>query len=179
MPLPVNKGDDDDDFSPSVMIKSEELPDAGLEFSRDPDEVMEFLGEVAEHLVKADDVLLEIESSTATEEHLASLFRSFHTIKGLAGFFNANLMAKVAHETESLMDEAREGRAQLCGATIDIVFDAVAELRAASDRLKQYIESGSLPPNNFDLAAFQRRIHKALTGEVDTALMSNPSTSTN
>ena len=78
-----------------------------LDLNQDTDELTEFSNEVEENLDKSDEILLEIEGEGADKERIDGLFRAFHTIKGLAGFFNAHYVGKVAHETENLIDQAR------------------------------------------------------------------------
>ena len=81
----------------------------GLELDRDPAELAEFVGEVFEHLDSADIAVLEMENQPEDLEIINALFRSFHTIKGLSGFFGVSAIKAIAHETESLLGLGRNG----------------------------------------------------------------------
>ncbi|HQK26006.1 MAG TPA: Hpt domain-containing protein, partial [Synergistaceae bacterium] len=59
----------------------------------------DFLTEAREHLERIELDVLELENAPESEEMVHSIFRSFHTLKGLAGFVGQTLVAKVAHRT--------------------------------------------------------------------------------
>ncbi len=107
-----------------------------LELARD------FLQESGDGLSSADEMLLSIESAGATTEKVNALFRVFHTIKGVAGFLELTEIVALAHSTESLMNEVRDGRCLLAGDALDLVFKATAILRTMLDTLKQACEAG-------------------------------------
>ncbi len=98
-------------------------PQANL-LAQDPELVQDFLVEAREHLAKIEACLLEIEQRTHTAETLHAAFRSFHTIKGLAGFLDYQVMQRVAHETETLLDLARNGQLELRPAAVDVILAA-------------------------------------------------------
>jgi len=68
----------------------------------DPELLQGFLIETAEHLESIEVGALDLEGCQ-DRETLQGLFRSFHTIKGLAGFVERRLIQRIAHATESLM----------------------------------------------------------------------------
>jgi two-component system chemotaxis sensor kinase CheA len=94
-------------------------PPAAL--NQDPQLVGDFLMESREHLANIEARLLEIEQGAHTAETLNSAFRSFHTIKGLAGFLEFEVIQRVSHEVETLLDLARNGQLALDPATVDVV----------------------------------------------------------
>lgn len=107
----------------------------------------EFIAEANEHLESADQCLLTIESNPDDIETVNGLFRAYHTIKGVAGFLDLADVMHLAHQTENLLDAARQGRFKLEGARLDVVFDAtdmmkrlvgyVAEALATGGNLKR------------------------------------------
>lgn len=100
-------------------------PSAAANFlAQDPELVQDFLVEAREHLSKIEACLLEIEQRTHTKETLHAAFRSFHTIKGLAGFLDYQVIQRVAHETETLLDLARNGQLELRPQTVDVILAA-------------------------------------------------------
>ena len=98
----------------------------------DEDIIREFVQEGNEQLADADNRLLDLEKNPSDDEALNAVFRSFHTIKGLAGFLNLEDLQTSAHAGEDLLDRARGGKLVLHGAAIDLVFQA-------TDVLKQLI----------------------------------------
>ena len=89
--------------------------------AQDPELVQDFLVEAREHLARIEACLLEIEQRTHTAETLHAAFRSFHTIKGLAGFLDYGVIQRVAHEVETLLDLARTGKLELRPQTVDVI----------------------------------------------------------
>ncbi len=92
----------------------------------------DFIVEAREHLHEADVQLLNIENDPKNYDALNAVYRSFHTIKGVAGFLNLKDIATLAHATEDLLDRARKGELTLVDRPIDVTFNAV-------DAMKQMI----------------------------------------
>lgn len=86
--------------------------------------IQDFLVEAREHLASIEACLLKIEQGAASAEVLHAAFRSFHTIKGLAGFLEFEAIQMVAHEVESLLDLARNGELALTPPRIDVILAA-------------------------------------------------------
>jgi two-component system chemotaxis sensor kinase CheA len=107
----------------SESMEAAAAPQANL-LAQDPELVQDFLVEAREHLARIEACLLEIEQRTHTAETLHAAFRSFHTIKGLAGFLDYQVMQRVAHETETLLDLARNGQLELRPAAVDVILAA-------------------------------------------------------
>ena len=49
-------------------------------------------------------------TTPAARDPIHAIFRAFHTIKGIAGFLELQEIRELSHETETLLDEARNGR---------------------------------------------------------------------
>jgi len=123
----IEEADRTEPSSSSVMPFPEEPAGAAppaLPLNQDPQLVQDFLVEAREHISNVEARLLEIEQGATTAETLHSAFRSFHTIKGLAGFLEYNIMQEVSHEVESLLDLARNGKLALTPETVDVVLQA-------------------------------------------------------
>lgn len=97
--------------------------------NQDPQLLEDFLLESAEHLANIEAMLLDIEQGSTSAETLNSAFRSFHTLKGLAGFLDFNVIQQVAHEVETLLDLARNGQLALKTEQIESVLAAGDYLR--------------------------------------------------
>ncbi|MFP4017512.1 MAG: chemotaxis protein CheA [Halanaerobiales bacterium] len=74
----------------------------------DDEFLQDFIIETRENLETIQMNVLELETEADNKELIDSLFRSFHTIKGLAGFVDQELVEKVAHQTETILDFFRK-----------------------------------------------------------------------
>lgn len=101
--------------------------------SQDPQLLEEFLLESTEHLSNIEAMLLEIEQGGSSPETLNSAFRSFHTLKGLAGFLDFVVIQEVAHEVETLLDLARNGELTLGEEQVEVVL-------AAGDYIRDWLD---------------------------------------
>jgi len=102
----------------------------------DPELIRDFVLESREHLSTVEQNLLEIERNPANTEYLHATFRSFHTIKGLAGFLGFIAVQEVSHETETLLDLARSGLLGINPRVIDVVLRSADYLKGALDRIE-------------------------------------------
>src|SRR5882672_7868124 len=75
--------------------------------------VRDFLIESSENLDRLDQELVKLESEPSSQELLASIFRTIHTIKGSCGFLGFAQLEKVAHAGESLLSRLRDGKVTL------------------------------------------------------------------
>src|SRR4051794_25247895 len=76
-------------------------------FADDSQFISDFISEAREHLSLIESKMLELERNPHNTEVLNSVFRTFHTIKGLAGFFEFDLIQTISHQVETLLDLAR------------------------------------------------------------------------
>ncbi len=98
----------------------------------DPSLLKDFAVEARDHIQVAEVVLLELETDPQNADHLNSVFRACHTIKGVAGFIGLNEIAELSHSVENLMDQARRGELILTAGHIDVILQA-------TDCLKEFI----------------------------------------
>ena len=115
-------------------------PDLDLEILR------EFVLEGNEQLSDADGRLLQLEKDPRHDEALNALFRSFHTIKGLAGFLNLEDLQNTAHAAEDLLDCARGRKLELRGQAIDLVFQSSDVLKQLVRQVGECLEAETWPP---------------------------------
>ena len=75
----------------------------------DDEVVREFLIESRDNLDQLDRELVALEEDPHSQSRLSSVFRTIHTIKGTAGFFNFKKLEAVAHVGETLLSRLRDG----------------------------------------------------------------------
>lgn len=105
----------------------------------------EFYGEAVDHLQQIEAALLVLDQQPDNQEALNSIFRSFHTIKGNAGFLGLVPMHTLAHEVESLLDLARNYKLRLNAAIITEVLRSRDALQALTQQVARALEKGQLP----------------------------------
>lgn len=89
-----------------------------------------FLEESDEGLNILESGLLSLDSGTADDDVIHSVFRAAHSIKGGAGTFGLNEVADFTHLMETLLDEMRDGRRNINQAPINALLNSVDVLRA-------------------------------------------------
>ena len=128
----------------------------------------DFLSEAQGHLDSADVQLLRIENAPQDKEALNAVFRSFHTIKGVAGFLDLMDIQELAHISEDVLDNARKDKLELCGGAIDTIFEAVDFLRRLLGQIEEALSSGGVVEPDANLPELLSRIKSLKTGNVDT-----------
>jgi two-component system chemotaxis sensor kinase CheA len=88
------------------------------------DMLKDFVVEALELAVNVEEHLLTLEKKPGDKEVLNAVFRSFHTIKGGAGFMNLPAMVAACHLTENLFDALRNGAAPVTPIAIEAALRA-------------------------------------------------------
>jgi two-component system chemotaxis sensor kinase CheA len=89
--------------------------------AEDPALVADFVLEAREHLSAVEAQLLILENDPGNFECLNAIFRSFHSIKGLAAFLEFPRIQHFAHEVETLLDAARNKAVVIDATGIDLI----------------------------------------------------------
>ncbi len=121
--------------------------------------LQDFLLEAGELLSQVDNKLVDLEKRPEDRELLNDIFRGFHTIKGGAGFLNAENLVNLCHRTENLFDKLRNGELHLSAELMDIIMAATASVRAMFGALSQAVQ-----PDAAD-SALLRALDDALAGK--------------
>ena len=88
------------------------------------DMLKDFVVEAMDLAVNVEEHLLRLERDPNNKETLNAVFRSFHTIKGGAGFMNLTAMVAACHLTENLFDALRNGAAPVTPLAIEAALQA-------------------------------------------------------
>jgi two-component system chemotaxis sensor kinase CheA len=97
---------------------------AALALNQDPELIADFIMESREHLSGVETQLLALEQDSGNKEAINAIFRGFHTIKGLAGFLDFPAIQRFAHEVETLLDLARNGKLPVDSRMVDIILQS-------------------------------------------------------
>lgn len=141
-------------------------PQADL-LAEDEDLILEFITESGEHLVNIEGQMLILEKNigdSESSETLNAVFRAFHTIKGLAGFLEFHSIRSLAHEVETLLDLARNGKLTITSSVVDIILESTDVMRGELSSINIRLTGKTPPPSGVDEALLDR-IRRSSRGE--------------
>lgn len=143
---------------------------SGQVLAQDAELVSDFILESREHLANIEVQLLALEQNPGDPEPIHSVFRGFHTIKGLAGFLEFAAMQAVAHEVETLLDRARNGELAVTAAVIDAALAGKDYLGREIQRIEGELRGAAATPplENAALLKSLRVLLGGNAGGVDT-----------
>lgn len=123
-----------------------------------------FLDESREHLQAINTTLLELEQTPESLELVQIVFRSAHTLKGMAASMNFERMATLTHRMENVLDAIRNEEIKVSEQIIDSCFEAL-------DYLSQMVEQISEGGDDYSEI-------EDLTRKLDQLLSKGPSSET-
>jgi two-component system chemotaxis sensor kinase CheA len=115
------------------------------------DMLKDFVVEAMDLAVNVEEHLLRLERDPDNKETLNAVFRSFHTIKGGAGFMGLPAMVAACHLTENLFDALRTGAAPVTPIAIEAALQASGFVADQLAELNNGAEPHSLAPMPHDL----------------------------
>ncbi len=96
---------------------------------QDQDVIREFLVESHENLSRLDQEIVALEKRPKDSALLASVFRTFHTIKGTCGFLAFSKLEGVAHQAENALSMLRAGKLELDRPLVSIILESMDAIR--------------------------------------------------
>lgn len=138
------------------------------DFSGMEDLLQDFLVEATDLLSGVDNKLVDLEKNPHDKGLLNDIFRGFHTIKGGAGFLNANELVTLCHLTENLFDKLRNGEMDLSNELMDVIMAATGTVRDMFGYLERAVQP---PPADAGLLASLRA---AIAGQLSGAGGASP-----
>lgn len=123
--------------------------------------VKDFISEGLEYIEEIEVNILKLEQSPENMDYINTIFRPFHSIKGVASFLNLEKIRDLAHNLENLLDKARNSELQVTASLIDVVLDGADALKEMILQLKDEIENQPVKPLAVDLPALTKRIKAA------------------
>lgn len=121
--------------------------------------ISDFIVESRENLDTIEINLVELEQAPEDLEIINTIFRPFHTIKGVSGFLEFHKINRLAHKTENLLDSARQGEFVIDNEVTDIILESVDTLKNMIANVEAQLTSGSSDlEGNVDVDGLIRRI---------------------
>ncbi|MBB3224341.1 chemotaxis protein CheA [Pseudoduganella umbonata] len=130
------------------------------------DMLKEFVVEAMDLAVNVEEHLLRLERDPDNKETLNAVFRSFHTIKGGAGFMNLGALVSACHLTENLFDALRTGAAPVTPLSIEAALQASGFVADQLAELNNGAAPDSMGPMPADLEAI---LNQAIEGKESSA----------
>jgi two-component system chemotaxis sensor kinase CheA len=151
--------------SPQAHMGGGSSPEALPDFLQDTDLLAGFIEEAFEHLESIEVNVLELEQSPEDQDIINNIFRPFHTIKGVSGFLNLKTINRLAHATENLLDDVRNGKRPMDSAVIDIVLTVGDALKSMVEDIKNVLQHGPANYKDTDISSFLASITQLQEGE--------------
>jgi two-component system chemotaxis sensor kinase CheA len=130
------------------------------------DMLKDFVVEAMDLAVNVEEHLLRLERDPENKETLNAVFRSFHTIKGGAGFMGLPALVAACHLTENLFDALRTGAAPVTPLSIEAALQASGFVADQLNDLNNGTAPEALAPMPQDL---ERILMDAIEGKAEAA----------
>jgi two-component system chemotaxis sensor kinase CheA len=105
----------------------------------DIQEILEdFLIEAFELIEQIDQDLVELENNPEDLELLNSIFRVAHTIKGSSSFLNFDVLTKLTHHMEDVLNKARHGDLKITPDVMDVVLESIDMMKSLLYGIRDY-----------------------------------------
>ncbi|MCU7836192.1 MAG: chemotaxis protein CheA [gamma proteobacterium symbiont of Taylorina sp.] len=117
-----------------------------MSFDADDEILQDFLIEAGEILETLNEELVELEQRPEDSDLLNSVFRSFHTIKGGAGFLALTPLVELCHRAEDVFNLLRNGELSIDAKIMDVMLPVLDELNDMFDNLRGGVEPEDADP---------------------------------
>ena len=108
-----------------------------MKFSAEDLEVLqEIVKEVPDIFESLEQGILSLESSP-DQEIVNSVFRAFHSLKGIAGFANVKPVVELSHSMEDLLKEVKNGTITMSAELVDILLDSLDVLKLMFSKINE------------------------------------------
>ncbi|MBL25888.1 MAG: hypothetical protein CMM48_18545 [Rhodospirillaceae bacterium] len=101
------------------------------------DLLQEFLAEADEALEALDGNLVKLERAPNDRKILDEIFRLVHTAKGTSGFLGLSRLEALAHATEDLLGQIRDGKRAATSSAISLILEALDGIKSLLAALHQ------------------------------------------
>ena len=117
-----------------------------MSFDADDEILQDFLIEAGEMIETLNEELVELEQRPNDMDLLNSVFRSFHTIKGGAGFLSLTPLVELCHRAEDVFNLLRNGELHVDASIMDVMLPVLDSLNEMFDSLRSANEPEDADP---------------------------------
>ncbi|MCR5418205.1 MAG: chemotaxis protein CheA [Lachnospiraceae bacterium] len=101
-----------------------------------------FLDETKEHLQTLSDQFMILEQEPDNMDTINEIFRSAHTLKGMAGTMGYKRMQNLTHDMENVFSEVRNNTIKVDGPMVDLLFQCLDALEEYTDNIANTSDEG-------------------------------------
>lgn len=102
-----------------------------------------FLDETKEHLQSLSDQFMALEQDPDNMDTINEIFRSAHTLKGMAGTMGYKRMQTLTHDMENVFSEVRNNTIKVDGSMVDLLFQCLDALEEYTDNIQSSADEGT------------------------------------
>ena len=102
-----------------------------------------FLDETKEHLQSLSDQFMILEQEPDNMDTINEIFRSAHTLKGMAGTMGYKRMQTLTHDMENVFSEVRNGNIKVKPEMIDVLFQCLDALEEYKNNIQETSDEGT------------------------------------
>lgn len=136
----------------------------------DMQEILEdFLVEAFELVEQIDHDLVELESSPEDLELLNRIFRVAHTVKGSSSFLNFDVLTKLTHHMEDVLNKARHGELKITADIMDVVLESIDKMKTLLNCIR---DNGNDTAIGMDIAPICAKLTGISEGELPSQTQS-------
>jgi two-component system chemotaxis sensor kinase CheA len=135
----------------------------------DPELIQGFLDESYEHLQMIENGLIDWEANPNDLTIIDSIFRPFHTIKGVSGFLNLSDINAFSHMYEDILDDVRKGVLEFDEDLSEAIFEGVDALKSMVNTLGQAQQKKEYVQHPVNLDYFVKKVQSIKTGSAADA----------
>ena len=128
-----------------------------------------FVEETKEHLQSLNDNILVLENEPENKDTINEIFRSAHSLKGMAGTMGYKRMQTLTHDMENVFSEIRNDKLKVTSDLVDILFQCLDALEAYLDNIINTQDEGT-----DDNAAIIKLLNDYLNGGSEVAEQAPP-----
>ena len=122
-----------------------------------------FIEEAKEHLQSLNENLLVLEKEPENKDTINEIFRSAHSLKGMAGTMGYKRMQHLTHDMENVFQEVRSDKMKVSSELVDGLFRGLDALQEYLDNIINTQDEGT--NDNQDLIdLFQKELERGLNG---------------
>ncbi|HEB9416443.1 TPA: response regulator [Campylobacter coli] len=137
----------------------------------DMQEILEdFLVEAFELVEQIDHDLVELESNPEDLELLNRIFRVAHTVKGSSSFLNFDVLTKLTHHMEDVLNKARHGELKITPDIMDVVLESIDRMKTLLNSIR---DNGNDTAIGMDIGPICARLTAISEGEAPSSAETN------
>ncbi len=142
---------DSPDSDPKDEPAQKSIHPTSLPPDADFDLLSEFVAESGDLISDAEEALLTLETDPEDEDAVGTIFRAFHTVKGVSAFLSLSAISEMAHLAESLLSRVRDKEIRYAGGYADLALRSLDMIKQMITFVQDALGGGPLlHPEGYD-----------------------------